>query len=152
MIPGMIAAAGSGATAGGGGGGGGTGGGGGGSAQVDFVSRSAYHSEVTPTDATATWQTTAAGADTSSNEAARTWLLSGVAADYELMVTVESGALTSGTAGVWQSMNATLTYTKTRTTNIAGQSDVQMSCYVRRASDAVVIAAFFVTITAEVLP
>ena len=125
----------------------GTGSGGG----VSFVNRDSYKSAVTPTDVTTTWQTTAAGSDISDGETTRTWLISGVAADYELIVTVTSGTLTSGTAGSWQSMNATLTYTKTRTSNIEGFSVVALRCKVRRVSDLVEIADFVVTITADVL-
>lgn len=124
----------------------------GGGAEVSFIARNAYNSAVTPIDVTTTWQTTAAGSDNSDGQASRTWLLSGAAADYELFVSVTSGSLSSGTAGAWITMNATNTYTRTRTNNIAGETVVEIACQCRRASDLVVIATWNVSITAEVLP
>lgn len=152
MLPGMAMMG----LADGSGGSGGSSGGGGGAA-VSFIDRNPYGFDITPTDAVSTWQTTAAGADNSTGEASRTWLLLGAAADYELFAQLDSGpgvgsTMTAGTFGVWQPMNATLTYTVTRTSNIAHYNVASLSCKVRRASDSVELAAFAVTITAEVLP
>lgn len=128
----------------------------GGGAEVSFVNRSPYGSAITPSDATATWETTSAGADNSTGEAGRTWLLIAPSSAYELFVTLNSGpgsgASVSGVFGTWRAMNATLTYSVTRTSNIDGINAADLSCLVRRVSDLVVIAGFDVALNVEVLP
>lgn len=126
-------------------------GGGSGGAAIDLRNGAAYRSEVTPTDSTATWTILLDGTCTSTGEATYTWLLSGANSDYEIFVSVTSGALTSGATGLWLVLSSSRAYSVTRTSNVVGSDSATLACQIRRVSDGVVLATSTVTVTAEVV-
>ena len=76
------------------------------------------------------------------------WLLSGVNSDYESRVTVNSGSLTSGTTGTWQVLSSSREWIINRT--LVGTSSVNLTVEIRRASDAVVLDAATINMTADI--
>jgi hypothetical protein len=72
-------------------------------------------------------------------------------ANFEVRATLNSGALTSGTVGAWQSLSTTRQWVTTR--NIAsgsGSSTANLTIEIRRASDAVVVDTATISLQALV--
>lgn len=72
---------------------------------------------------------------------------SAAGADYECFVTVDSGALSSGTTGSWLALNTTRTWTLDQTS--LGTSTCVFGLQIRRASTGSVLDSTTVTLEAE---
>lgn len=101
-----------------------------------------------PGPATATYSLTNAGAETATGVASGTWLTAGAAADYDVMLTVNSGALTSGTVGSWLNLGTTRTWTLQRS-GAVGTTTANTTVQIRSASSLSVLATATVVFTAE---
>lgn len=75
------------------------------------------------------------------------WLVSGAAADFEVMATVNSGSLTTGTTGSWESLSVTQSWTKEQA--VAGSSTVNFTVQIRRAADGAVLDSADIDMTAD---
>lgn len=118
---------------------------------VNFVNSTAYVAVPSPDDATTGYNVTGGGLVTGDGLSSYTWLLSGANSDFAINAELNTGTVTSGAIGSWDVLSSTRSWTKVRTSNLAGLEEVILDMQVRRVSDSVVIAAWTVTIQAEVL-
>ena len=88
--------------------------------------------------------TSTSGTDPISGE----WKLAGAVADYEARATENSGTVTSGPIGTWDSLATTRTWVKDR--GSIGTSTVELLIEIRRAADSVVLDSAVITLIAEV--
>ena len=78
------------------------------------------------------------------------WVIpNGNASLYEVLATVNSGAVSSGTTGTWLSLGTTRTWTVTRTT--AGTSFVNMTIDIRLIGGTTILATAPVNMTVELV-
>lgn len=110
---------------------------------------------ISPADATAGYQLNSSGAEQEITQSGtttfNTWLLSGVAGNYEAMATVNSGALTGGSgAGVWLNLGTTRNWLVTRTANTAGSLSANLTIQIRPAGGGAVLDTAVVVLTATV--
>lgn len=110
-----------------------------------------YDSQLSPADASATYALTSTGLETATNQTDSTWLLSGVASDYDCRATVVSGTLTSGTTGTWMNLGTTRSWNVARTSNIAGLNEAVLTIEIGLAGAGAALVSVNVAITAEVL-
>lgn len=107
--------------------------------------------QVSPTDATAIYALTNTGSEDATNGSSSTWLLTGVASDYEARATVTAGTLTTGTTGSWLNLGTSRQWTKARTSNISGVDTASMTIEISLAGVGAAIATATVDLTAEVI-
>lgn len=79
-----------------------------------------------------------------------TWLLSGSASAWDVRATLLSGALSSGTTGVWANCGGTSAWTVQRTSNVVGSNTATIRLELRPAGGGAVAAAGDYTLTATV--
>lgn len=63
-----------------------------------------------------------------------TWMNGGTAANYDIRATIVSGTVTTGTTGSWLSLSGGQSWSKTRTSNLAGTDTVVLTIEIRDAS------------------
>lgn len=109
---------------------------------------------ISPADATSGYQLTSAGAEqeivNGPATTFNTWLLSGAASDYEVMATLNSGTLASGTTGSWLSLGSTRAWTVQRTSNTAGTNSASLTIQIRTAVGGTLLDTAAVTLNATV--
>lgn len=109
------------------------------------------HLTVSPTDANCVLTLSSAGTWTCTGTAGGTWQEGGAAGDYEARWTTTSGTLTSGTAGTWQALSTSRSWTKTNTNNSLSSVSVTGTLEVRMAAAPnTVLSTTTVTLTASV--
>lgn len=111
------------------------------------ASYSVSDTQVSPTDATATWTVDSDGTLSSGGRWCNKTPPSG---KYEVRATTISGTLTSGTTGSWTSLNTDQTWTVSRIVNIAGVNDWVGTIEIRDAVSLTVLDSTQLTLTAEV--
>lgn len=118
---------------------------------VNIVGGTITHSVADPSDASTAYFLNSTGSEASlpAGQVSNTWLLSGIASDYEVRATLTSGSLTSGTTGTWLSLGTSRSWTRDR--NTAGVSQAVMTIEIRNATTLVVLDSASVTLTAEVV-
>ncbi len=119
-----------------------------GGVSVSFDDQTPYASDTSPSDVTAGYTIRSDGTD--EGDHLNTWLLGGTNSDVEVRADIVTGTVTTGTTGAWLIPTTNLTWSKSRTSNIAGISDVALAFQCRRVSDLAIIDTWNVTITAEV--
>lgn len=77
-----------------------------------------------------------------------TWLQSGAAADYEVRFTLQAGALSSGSTGVWQALSATRSVGVSRST--IGQATATVLAEIRAIGGTLILDSAQITLTATV--
>lgn len=121
---------------------------GGSAARVELAaSYDVTDTQVSPTDATATWTL---DSDGSISSGGRWCNKTPPASKYEVQATTISGTLTSGTTGSWTSLNTDQTWTVSRIVNSAGVNDWVGTIEIRDAVSLVVLDSTQLTLTAEV--
>lgn len=123
------------------------------SAFLQNVTRSG--TAVSPANATASFRMNSSGvaqsAPTSGTYADEfTWLTEGANSDFESRMTTVSGSLTSGTAATWEALSTTRTWSRNRTSDVAGTTTYVGTLEIRRVSDSVVVASCTITLNATV--
>ena len=102
-----------------------------------------------PTAATASYSLTSAGVRTASGLSNANWINPAVGmGDFEVLATVQSGALSSGSTGSYLPLSTTRTWTRQRSG--VGSSACVIRIQVRRISDAVQVADVTITLQATV--
>lgn len=120
------------------------GGGGGSPGGASITNQLQSRNTTTPTAATAQYVLNSSGQaqridDDGTTNISGEWLVSGAASDYEVRATVNSGSLTSGPTGSWESLGTTRTWTLTRAS--VGTSSCVLLVEIRRVSDSVVVTS-----------
>lgn len=121
------------------------------SVAVNLLGLDPYGVAITPDDSTAVYTLTSSGLEAATGLSDSTWLLSGVASDYDVRVTVTAGTLTSGTAGAWLNLGTNRSWSKVNPSNISSVQTVSMTVEISLAGAGVPIASAAVVITAEVI-
>lgn len=121
---------------------------------VNVIGGSINGFAISPNDATAGYQITSGGLEQQFNPSTstlNTWLSSGSAASYDVMATLNSGALTSGSGtGVWLNLGTTRNWSVQRTSNIAGTNSANLTISIRPAGGGATIDSATVQLTATV--
>lgn len=117
-------------------------------AAVNLQGLDPFASAPVPGPATAAYDLTSGGLEQATGSASGTWLVAGVGADYDCMMTVNSGSLTSGTVGSWLNLGTTRSWTLTRNGAI-GTTTCNCTIQIRSASSLAVLASANVMFTAE---
>lgn len=121
---------------------------GGSAARVELAaSYDVTDTQVSPTDATATWTLNSTGTISSGGRWCNKTPPSG---KYEVRATTLSGTLTSGTVGSWTSLNTNQSWTVSRIVNVAGVNQWVGTIEIRDAVSLVVQDSTQLTLTAEV--
>ncbi len=115
---------------------------------ASFIDQSPIGTASSPDDALSSYVIYAAGTD--QGDALNTWLLGGANSDFEIYAHPTSGSVTTGTIDTWLAPTTDLTWTKARTSNIAGSSSVNLAMQCRRVSDLFVVDSWSVFISAVV--
>lgn len=118
--------------------------------RVQLAGLDPMQTQVSPTDATATYVLSSGGLEQATGQTDATWLLQGAAADYEARATVVSGALTSGTTASWLGLGTTRSWTVTRTNNLPGLDECVLTMEIRAVATGTVLTSATVTLSAEV--
>lgn len=126
--------------------------GGQGGGRVNIVGGEVISIVVVPVDATATYTLSSAGTESSNTGSINnTWLISGVASDYEVRATVNTGALTGGSAtGAWLSLLSSRAWTCMRALDSSGLEQATLTIEVRDAATLAVLDTAAVSLYAEV--
>ena len=78
-----------------------------------------------------------------------TWLLSGVASDYEVRATLSSGTLSSGTTGTWQNLGTSRSWTVVDSAFDASVTEAVIVVEIRDATTLLVLDTATITLQAE---
>jgi len=103
--------------------------------------------------ASATYQLTSAGVinsikNTGGTTSLGNWVVPGTSAsNYEALVTVTSGTLTSGTSGVWQALSVTRSWSRNRTST--GITTAGITVDIRLIGTTTVLTTASINLTAE---
>jgi hypothetical protein len=103
--------------------------------------------------ASSTYQLTSAGVINSITNSSGTaslgnWVVPGTSAsNYEALVTVTSGTLTTGTAGTWQALSTTRSWSRNRTTT--GITIAVITVDIRLVGTTTVLTTASITLSAE---
>lgn len=76
-----------------------------------------------------------------------TWLLAGTNADFECRATLNSGTLSSGSTGVWESLSSSREWTRSVAANGFAQTNITVE--IRRAADSVVVDSAVIDISVD---
>lgn len=122
---------------------------------VNIIGASVNGFTISPADATAGYQLNSSGAEQqftqSGTTTINTWLSSGSAASYDVMATLNSGALTGGSAtGVWLNLASTRNWSVQRTSNTPGSNSANLTIQIRPAGGGATIDSAVVDLTATV--
>jgi hypothetical protein len=80
------------------------------------------------------------------------WLLSGLNSAYEVQVTVNSGALTTGTTGSWMALSTTRNWTCVDTTDGTSTTTANLTVEIRDAVSLDVLTSANIVLKAQILP
>lgn len=117
-------------------------------AAVNLLGLDPSDAQINPTPATAQYRLTSTGLEQATGSSDNTWLLAGSASDYEVRLTVNSGSLSTGSVGVWESLGTTRTWTLTR--GSVGTSTADTTVEIRLTAGGAIVATANVIFTAEV--
>lgn len=117
---------------------------------VQINNGSVYASATQPANATATLTFDNNGTYYGDGLSAVTWLLRGVAADYQIRATVQSGETPSGTLNTWMTADADYSWALSETTNESAISFCTLRIEIRNATTLLVLDYGDISILAEV--
>lgn len=125
-----------------------------GSVRIRLTNATVSDSTITPTNASAQYQLTSGGVVNKITVSGGTvqidtWKLpAGVpSANYEAMVTVTTGSLSSGTTGAWVSLSSTRTWVLNRV--VLGTNTCEFTVQIRSAASGAVLTSADIVLTAE---
>ena len=125
-----------------------------GGARVAISNADVADSTTSPTNASATYRLTSAGVVSKTTVADGTttlgnWITptSAAGANYEVRATEDSGSVTSGTIGSWETLDTTRTWTLIRTA--VGTANCTLSIEIRLASSGAVLDTATITLEAN---
>ena len=126
----------------------------GGYARVSISDENISDSTFSPANSSASYQLTSSGAINSITASGGTtslgnWITptSAAGANYEVRATEDSGSVTSGTIGSWETLDTTHTWTLTRTA--VGSANCTLTIEIRLASSGAVLDTATITLEAN---